>query len=43
MLVTIAAKIKDEATNRIRGIDAVTDHGIPGGIALGGLVLAKGL
>ena len=43
LFVAIAAEIKDEASNRIRGIDAIADHGIPGRITLYVLILAEGL
>src|SRR6266851_1906621 len=43
LFVTIAAKIEDQASDGIGGIDAIIQHRIPSGIALYGLVLAKGL
>ena len=41
-LVAIAAKIEDKSADRIRGKDAIVDHGIPCGITLDGLILAEG-
>ena len=39
--VAVAAQIEHEAANRIRGIAAVTEHVVPGGVARDGLILAK--
>jgi hypothetical protein len=39
--VVIPAKIEHQPTDRIRGVEAVVENGIPGGVALDDLVLAK--
>ena|SRR6516162_1541038 len=41
LLVTIAAKIKDQPPDRIGGINAVAKNGVPIGVALGRLILSK--
>ena len=40
--VAISANVEDQAADGIRGVDAVIEHGFPGGIALDDLVLAEG-
>ena len=41
LAIAIAAKIKDEPADWIRGIEAVADHLVPGLIALGRLILTE--
>jgi len=41
--IAVATKIKDEPADWIRGIEAVTDHLVPGLIALGRLILTESL
>ena len=43
LLVAIAAEVEDQAANRIGGIDAVTENGVPIRVTLRGLILAKSL
>ena len=43
MLVAIAAEVEDQAANRIGGIDAITENGVPIRVTLRGLILAKSL
>src|SRR5689334_14705274 len=43
LLVAVAAKIQNEAADRIRRINTVAEDAIPVGVALSGLILAKRL
>src|SRR5215472_16171499 len=41
LLVTIAAKIKDQPPDRVGGVNAVAENRVPIGVALGRLILPK--
>jgi hypothetical protein len=40
--ITISSEIKDQPANRIRGVTALVEHGLPIFVAMNGLVMAKG-
>ena len=39
--VTVATEVEDQSADRIGGIDAIPENGVPVRITLGGLILAK--